>query len=89
MYRGLVIALCLIAALAMIAGAVRAWYGSARGTNRIGRAVQRPLERCVGVSRFAAEIMFGTANTPSALQKGWALIDRTNRARRAVRIAVR
>jgi len=89
MYRGFAIALCLIAAFAMIAGAIRSLYGSARGANRIGRAVQRPLEHCVGASRFAVQIMFGTANTPSALQKGWSLIDRTNRARRAVRLAVR
>jgi hypothetical protein len=89
MYRGVAVALCLIAALAMIAGAIRALYGSGRGANRIGRAVQRPLEHFFGASRFAAEIMFGTANTPSALQKGWSLIERTNRARRAVRLAVR
>jgi hypothetical protein len=89
MYRGLAAALCLIAALALIAGAMRALYGSAWGANRIGRAVQGPLDQCVGASRFAAEIMFGTANTASALQKGWSLIDRNNRARRAVRLAVR
>jgi hypothetical protein len=89
MYRDFAVALCLLAALTMIGGAIRALYGSARGASRIGLVAQSPLERCMGASRFAAGIMFGTANTPSAVQKGWSLIDRTSRARRAVRLAVR
>jgi hypothetical protein len=89
MYRDFAVALCLVAALAMIGGAFRALYGSARGASRLGKVPQSPLEHCMGASRFAAGIMFGTTNTPCVVHKGWSLIDRSSRARRAVRLAVR
>jgi hypothetical protein len=44
MYRDFTAALCLIAALAMIGGAIRALYGSARGASRLGKVPQSPLE---------------------------------------------
>jgi hypothetical protein len=85
MFHGLALALCLIAALALIAGAIRALLGTVHSANGFGHAVQHPLEQYAGANRF----MFGTANSPSAVQEGWSLIERTMRARRAVRLAVR
>jgi hypothetical protein len=88
-YHGLAIAICLTAALALIAGAVRALFPNARSVSGFGHAVQHPLEQYVGASHLATDIIFGTVNSRSAAQKGWSLIDRTLRAKRAVRLAVR
>ena len=89
MYHGLVVALCLIAALALIAGAIRALFANMHATNGFGHAVRHPLEQYVGTSRLATDIMFGTVDSSIAAQKGWSLINRTLRAKRAVRIAAR
>jgi hypothetical protein len=88
-YHGLAVALCLIGALAMIAGAIRALFANMHATSGFGHAVQHPLEQYVGASRLATDIMFGTVNSAVAAQEGWSLIDRTLRAKRAVRLAVR
>jgi hypothetical protein len=87
--HGLAVAICLIAALALIVGAIRALFTSTRAPSGFGHAVQHPLEQYVGSSRLATDIMFGTVDRPSAAQEGWSLIDRTLRAKRAVRLAVR
>jgi hypothetical protein len=87
--HGLAVAICLIAALALMAGAIRALVTNARGSSGFGHAVQYPLEQYVGVSRLATDIMFRTVDSSSAAQEGWSLINRTLRAKRAVRIAVR
>jgi hypothetical protein len=89
MFHGLAVALFLSAALALVAGALWALLGSARSADGFGHAGQHPLEQYVGANRLATDIMFRTANSPSAVQEGWSLIDRTSRARRAVRLAVR
>lgn len=89
MYHGLAAALCLIAALALIAGAIRALFANMHATNGFGHAVQHPLEHYVGANRLATGIMFGTVDSSIAAQKGWSLIDRALRAKRAVRIAAR
>jgi hypothetical protein len=85
MFHGLAVALFLTAALVLVAGALWALLASARSAHGFGHAVQHPLEQYAGANRF----MFSTANSPSAVQEGWSLIDRTSRARRAVRLAVR
>lgn len=89
MYHGLAAAICLIAALVLITGAVRALVTTTRATGGFGHAVQHPLEQYVGASRLATDIMFGTAECSNAAQEGWSLINRSLRAKRAVRLAVR
>jgi len=89
MFHGLAVALLLTAVLALVAGALWVLLGSVRSADGFGHAVQHPLEQYVGANRLATDIMFGTANSPSAVQEGWSLIDRTSRARRAVRLAAR
>jgi hypothetical protein len=89
MFHGLAVALFLTAALVLVAGALWALLASARSAHGFGHAVQHPLEQYAGANRLATDIMFSTANSPSAVQEGWSLIDRTSRARRAVRLAVR
>jgi hypothetical protein len=92
MFHVLTLALYLLAAVALIAGVVWALFGSkhfACSGTMFGHAARRTLEQCVGANRYAADIMFGTADRSSAAQGGWALIDRTSRARRAVRLDVR
>jgi hypothetical protein len=82
--HGLAVAICLIAALALMASAIRALITNARGSSGFGHAVQHPLEQYVGT-----DIMFGTVDSSSAAQQGWSLINRSLRAKRAVRIAAR
>ena len=89
MYHGLAVAICLIAALALIAAATRGLVANMYPTSDFGRAVEPPLEQYVGASRLATDIMFGTVDSSIAAQEGWSLIDRTLRAKRAVRLAVR
>jgi len=90
MHHGVAIALCLIALLALMAGAARMLFGSKlspRARPMVGHTAL--LGDDFGVNRGAADIMFGTANSPSALQEGWSLIKRSVRARSAVRLSVR
>jgi hypothetical protein len=92
MLHGLLLALFLIAALALVAGAIRLLFGprsSPRSGSRFGHAAQDTLEQYLGAGRYATDIMFSTSNSRSAAQEGWSLIDRSLRARRAVRLAVR
>ena len=89
MYHGLAVAVCLIAALVLIAGAIRVLFTNTRATSGLGHAVQHPLEQYVGASRLATDIMFGTVECSNAAQEGWSLINRSLRAKRAVRLAVR
>jgi len=92
MFHVLTLALYLMAALALIAGAIWALFDSkhfARSGTVFGRAARHTLEQCVGANRYATDIMFGTADSSSAARGGWALIDRSLRARRAVRLDVR
>jgi hypothetical protein len=89
MLHGLGLAVCLIAALALFAGAIRVLLANLGSASGFGHAVQRPIEQYLGANRLAMDIMFGTADTPRAAQEGWSLIDRSSRARRAVRLAVR
>jgi hypothetical protein len=88
-YHGLAAAICLIAALVLITGAIRALFAPTRATSSFGQAVRHPLEQYVGANRLASDIMFRTAECSNAAQEGWSLIDRSLRAKRAVRIAVR
>ncbi len=89
MYHGLAVAICLIAALALIAGAIRGLFANMHATSGFGHAVQHSLEQYVGPSRLATHIMFGTVDSSIAAQEGWSLLDRTLQAKRAVRLAVR
>jgi hypothetical protein len=81
-----------MAALALIAGAIWALFGSklfARSGTMFGHTARHTLDQCAGANRYAPGIKFGTADSSSTAQGGWALIDRTLRARRAVRLDVR
>lgn len=89
MYHVLAVAICLIAALALIAGAIRALFANMHATSGFGHAIAHPLEQHVCASRLSTDIMFGTVDSSIAAQEGWSLLDRTLRAKRAVRIAVR
>lgn len=92
MFHALVLALCLIGVLAVVAGAIRALIGSKlypRSDSLSGHTAQHTLEHYFGAKRYATDIMFGTAASPRASQEGWVLIDRSLRAKRAVRLAAR
>lgn len=80
MLHALVFALCFVTLLALVAGALRA------GSKPPLLRTDRISDHC---ARYATDIMFGTATSRSPARAGWALIDRTVRAKRAVRLAVR
>ena len=83
-------AICLGAALALMAAAIWTVLGPWRATQGFGHAVQHPLEQYVAATRLGADVMFGTAKSTSVAQEGWSLIDRASRARRdGVRLAVK
>jgi hypothetical protein len=75
----------------LMAGAVWTVIAPSRGAQGFGHAVQHPLEQYVDANRLGTDVMLGTAmKRSSAVQEGWALIDRASRARRdGVRLAVR
>jgi hypothetical protein len=90
MLHVLAAAICLIAALALMAGAIWTVVGPSRSAQGFGHAIQHPLEQYVDATRLGTDVMFGTADSPSTTQEGWSLIDRASRARRdGVRLAVR
>jgi len=88
-YHGLAVAICLIAALALIAGAIRGLFAtcmpraasampsSTRSSNTSVRVAWRPI------------LCLVPSNSSIAAQEGWSLLDRTLQAKRAVRLAVR
>jgi hypothetical protein len=83
-------ALCLVAALTLMAGAIWTVIGPSRGAQGFGHTVRHPLEQYVEATRFGTDVMFSTASSLSGVQEGWSLIDRASRARRdGVRLAVR
>jgi hypothetical protein len=90
MFHVFAAALCLIAAMALMAGAIWRVMGPSRSAHGFGHAVQHPLEQYSDTTRLGTDVMFGTSNSRSAVQEGWSLIERASRARRdAVRFAVR
>lgn len=88
MLHVLTLALYMMAPLALAAGAIWALSESKRFP-RSGTLFGRAARRYAGANRYATDIMFGAAGRSSAAQGGWVLIDRTLRARRAVRFDVR
>lgn len=91
MLHGPVLALCLAAALAALAGTVWALFtGKHHLSSTLSRqATQQSLGQYLRSSHYAGAIMFSTAKSRSACQEGWSLIHRAGRARSDVRLAVR
>jgi hypothetical protein len=93
MLHNFALALCSIAALAVVAEAIRAIFGAkhaTHSTSAFGHAVQHPLEQYLAAERYRMDNKSGSAYSLCPAQEdGWLLIERTLRARRGVRLAVR
>jgi hypothetical protein len=91
MIHNVILALCIAAALAVLLAALWTMIGNKvdpHGGVFSGHGFAHPFDQYLWARRHAADVVVKTSSE-RRLPGGWSLIQRSTRARRAIRLAVR